>query len=103
MSLFQVLHDLAGVQDEIARQGNGRARHERQHRHCGADVRGAGGTAWMHWSANDRAGSDFTARYVETIWELLPDDAVLIVSGDAAISRHCCRAGLATVGNGFSV
>ena len=41
-------------------------------------------SVWMHWSANDRAGSDFTVRYVETILEVLPDDAVLIVSGDAA-------------------
>ena len=41
-------------------------------------------SVWTHWSANDRAGSDFTARYVETILEVLPDDAALIVSGDAA-------------------
>ena len=41
-------------------------------------------SVWTHWSANDRAGSDFTARYVETILEVLPNDAALIVSGDAA-------------------
>ena len=41
-------------------------------------------SVWTHWSTNNRTNSDFATRYVETIFELVPDHAVLIVSGDAA-------------------
>ena len=35
-----------------------------------------------HWQSNDRAGSHFTERYAETVFELLPRDAVLFTYGD---------------------
>ena len=52
-----------------------------------AAVACAGLVAWSvmgDWATNNRARSDVAARYVETIFELVPDQAVLIVSADAA-------------------
>ena len=37
------------------------------------------------WPANDRSGSDFAERHAETVFGLLPPDAVLFGYGDAAI------------------
>ena len=37
------------------------------------------------WPANDRSGSDFAERYAETVFDLLPPDAVLFGYGDAAV------------------
>ena len=37
------------------------------------------------WPANDRSGSDFAERHAETVFDLLPPDAVLFGYGDAAI------------------
>ena len=50
---------------------------------------GMGLLAWavsMHWPLNDRAGGDFTARYAQTLFALLPNDAMLMVRGDAPTS-----------------
>ena len=48
----------------------------------GAAMVAASGSA--SWRANDRAGADFAERYAETVFDLLPQDAVLIVHGDAS-------------------
>ena len=37
------------------------------------------------WPANDRSGSDFAEHYAETVFDLLPPDAVLFSYGDAAV------------------
>ena len=53
-----------------------------------AALAGAGMIAYSAsagWDTNDRAGSDFSARYAETMFDLLPPDAVLFVFGDAEI------------------
>ncbi len=39
-----------------------------------------------NWRLNDRSASDFAQRYADTIFSLLPEDAVLFVSGDAETS-----------------
>ena len=39
-----------------------------------------------NWPSNDRSASDFAQRYADTIFSLLPEDAVLFVYGDAEIS-----------------
>ena len=41
-----------------------------------------GWSTTAHWDANNRAGSDFTQRYVDMVFAVLPPDAVLITSGD---------------------
>ena len=54
-----------------------------------AALAGLGLLAWavlMHWPLNDRADGDFTARYAQTLFALLPNDAMLIVRGDAPTS-----------------
>ncbi len=46
---------------------------------------GAGMTAFSvqaHWQLNNRAGSNFAQRYAEMIFDLIPQDAVLITYGD---------------------
>ena len=43
-------------------------------------------SVWMHWPLNDRADSDFTARYAQTLLELLPEDAMLITFNDVPTS-----------------
>ena len=35
-----------------------------------------------HWNLNDRSASDFTRWYADVLFDLLPQDAVLFVSGD---------------------
>ena len=50
-----------------------------------AGLAGTGLVAWavsMHWSLNDRADSDFTARYAETMFALLPQNAMLLAFND---------------------
>ncbi len=52
---------------------------------CVAALAGAGMavlSVQAHWQPNDRAGSNFTQRYAETIFDLLPQDAVLFTHGD---------------------
>ena len=41
---------------------------------------------WMHWPLNDRADSDFTARYAQTLFALLPQDAMLLTFDDVPTS-----------------
>ena len=53
-----------------------------------AALAGAGMIAYSasaDWDTNDRAGSDFSARYADTMFDLLPPNAVLFVFGDAEI------------------
>ena len=53
-----------------------------------AALAGAGMIAYSvaaGWDTNDRAGSDFSSRYADTMFDLLPPDAVLFVFGDAEI------------------
>ena len=53
-----------------------------------AALAGAGMIAYSvsaDWSTNDRAGSDFSTRYADTMFDLLPPNAVLFVFGDAEI------------------
>ena len=38
-----------------------------------------------NWGLNDRSGSDFSERYSEVMFDLLPQDAVLFVFGDSEI------------------
>ena len=40
-------------------------------------------SARAHWQSNDRAGSHFTERYAEAVFEPLPRDAVLFTHGDS--------------------
>lgn len=40
---------------------------------------------WSNWPVNDRSGSDFTERHVRMTFDLLPQDAVLFLFGDAEI------------------
>ncbi len=35
-----------------------------------------------HWEVNNRAGSDFADRYADMVFEVLPQEAVLLTSGD---------------------
>ena len=56
---------------------------------CAAALTGGGLCAWavwMHWPLNDRADSDFTARYAQTMFALLPENAMLLTHGDVATS-----------------
>ena len=48
----------------------------------GAVMVAASGSA--SWHGNDRAGADFAERYAEMVFDLLPQDAVLVVHGDAS-------------------
>jgi len=46
---------------------------------------GVGLTAWSvqaHWHDNNRSHSDFTERYADVVFQLVPQDAVLFVFGD---------------------
>ena len=47
----------------------------------GAMVAASGSASWR---ANDRAGADFAERYAEVVFDLLPQEAVLVVHGDAS-------------------
>ena len=40
---------------------------------------------WANWPANDRSASDFTERHARLVFQLLPRDAVLFLSGDAEV------------------
>ncbi len=42
----------------------------------------AGCSLSANWDANNRAGSDFADRYADMIFDVLPQDAVLMTSGD---------------------
>ena len=56
---------------------------------CAAALTGGGLCAWAvwsHWPLNDRAGSDFTARFAQTVFALLPENAMLLTHGDVATS-----------------
>ena len=41
-----------------------------------------GYTGFSNWGANNRVESDFTQRYAELVFNILPPDAVLMTSGD---------------------
>ena len=41
-------------------------------------------SASANWTANDRSNSDFTARYADMLFDALPENAVLILHGDAS-------------------
>ena len=50
-----------------------------------AALAGLGMTAWSvqsHWEINNRAGSDVAARHANLLFDLLPEKATLLVSGD---------------------
>ena len=47
-----------------------------------AGVAMVAGSLYVHWPANDRSGDDFAARYAETVFNLLPQHAVLFARGD---------------------
>ncbi len=42
-------------------------------------------TVASHWDSNNRADADFAQRYAEMVYEILPDDAVLITFGDEVV------------------
>ena len=51
-------------------------------------VVGAAMVGWMvysYWDANNRADADFAQRYAEMVYEILPEDAVLITFGDEVV------------------
>ena len=42
-------------------------------------------TVASHWDSNNRADADFAQRYAEMVYEILPQDAVLITFGDEVV------------------
>ena len=41
---------------------------------------------WAHWPLNDRAGGDFTSRYAQTLFALLPRNAMMLTFDDVPTS-----------------